>query len=71
VDNTKSSAPEHHSRPEVLSRRAHRLLSVLLSSCAECGTRDAEYYVSAPGGHLAFMEGDELCESCGINHGIL
>ncbi len=52
-------------------RRVRALLSVLLSSCAECGTRDAEYFVPVPGDHLTFFAGDELCPDCAANHGVL
>lgn len=69
MDRTKSTAPEHHSRTE--HKRAWRFLSVLLSSCAECGTQDADYYVSVEAGDLTYFENDELCKECASNHGIL
>jgi hypothetical protein len=69
VDSTKSTASEHHSRPE--HRRVWRFLCVLLPSCAECGTQDADYFVRVPPGDLTYFEGDELCPSCAGDHGIL
>jgi hypothetical protein len=69
VDSTKFSAPEQHSRPQ--HKRIRRLLDVLMSSCASCGTRDADYFVSVPDDHLTFASGEELCEGCSIDHGLV
>jgi hypothetical protein len=52
-------------------KRARRMLAALLSSCAECGTRDADSFVSVPDGHLTFCAGDELCPECAMAHGVL
>jgi hypothetical protein len=69
VDSTNSTAPEHHSRTEY--RRVWRFLAVLLSSCAECGTQDADYFARVPQGHPMFAEGSELCPECAADHGVL
>ena len=69
MDSTKSTAPEHHSGTE--HRRVRLFLSVLLSSCAECGTQDADYFVRVPPGDLTYCADDELCPSCASDHGVL
>ncbi len=69
MDSTKSTAPEHHSPTE--DKRAWRFLAVLLPSCAECGTQDADYFVRVPPGDLTYCAVDELCCSCAGDHGVL
>ncbi len=69
MDSTKSTAPEHHTSPE--DKRVHRFLAVLLSSCAECGTQEADYFVRVPSGDLTYRADDELCCSCASDHGVL
>jgi hypothetical protein len=39
-------------------------------SCAECGVRGLDLH-QVPEDHLTFFAGDELCEGCAINHGVL
>ena len=70
MDNTKFTAPEHHSSGAPEHKRAWRFLAVLLPSCAECGTRDADYFVRVPPGHLTYFADDELCPDCSANHGL-
>jgi hypothetical protein len=69
TDSPKAAAPEHHSRPD--HKRVWRFLTLLLSSCAECGTQDADYFARVPPGHLTYCADDELCPSCAGDHGIL
>jgi hypothetical protein len=75
VDNTKSTASEaEHSeaaRTGFASKHVWRFLCVLLPSCAECGTQDADYFVRVPPGDLTYCADDELCSSCAGDHGVL
>ena len=68
MDTTDSSPSEHHSGAE--HKRVWRFLCVLLPSCAECGTQDADYFVRVPPGDLTYFADDELCPDCSANHGL-
>ena len=70
MDSTKSTAPEHSEAARTEHKRAWRFLAVLLSSCAECGTQDADYFVRVPPGDLTYCADDELCPDCSANHGL-
>jgi hypothetical protein len=52
-----------------LAKLEHRFDHVA-PSCAECGETDLDLH-QVPDNHLTFFEGDELCEACAINYGVL
>ncbi len=53
-------------------RRVRAFVSVLVGSCADCGTggEEAELYPVSQD-HLTFFGGDELCGECARRHGAL
>ena len=73
MDSTKSTASEaeHSEAAHPEHRRVWRFLRVLLPSCAECGTQDADYFVRVPPDDLTYCADDELCVSCAGDHGVL
>jgi hypothetical protein len=52
------------------AHRKERRFDHVQPSCAECGVRGLDLH-PVPGDHLTFFAGDELCEHCAINHGVL
>ncbi len=74
MDRTKSTASEaEHDSSEAAEhkRRVWRFLTILLASCAECGTQEADYFVRVPSGDLTYCADDELCSSCASDHSVL
>jgi hypothetical protein len=61
------------SRPKRIGRkRGERMARILAGSCADCGASGLEVALySVPDDHLTFFAGDELCEDCAGNHGVL
>lgn len=53
-------------------RLAKTFVRVLAGGCADCGASGLDVGLHpVPNDHLTFFSGDELCEDCAGNHGVL